>query len=62
LNRDKYPDVVLRADETAIKVSTANKARGTPQFASEIIGAKAVADTLNGSAQLALLLVLPFIG
>jgi hypothetical protein len=26
LNRDNYPDVVLRADETAIKVSTANKA------------------------------------
>lgn len=46
-----HPDVVLRADETAIKVSTANKARGAPQFAAEIIGAKSVADTLNGSAQ-----------
>lgn len=46
-----HPDVVLRADETAIKVSTANKARGAPQFTPEIIGAKAVADTLNGSAQ-----------
>jgi RNA polymerase sigma factor (sigma-70 family) len=46
-----HPDVVLRADETAIKVSTANKARGAPQFTAEIIGAKAVADTLNGSAQ-----------
>ncbi|HSC68962.1 MAG TPA: sigma-70 family RNA polymerase sigma factor [Cellvibrio sp.] len=46
-----HPDVVLRADETAIKVSSANKARGAPQFAPEIIGAKAVADTLNGSAQ-----------
>lgn len=46
-----HPDVVLRADETAIKISTANKARGAPQFTAEIIGAKAVADTLNGSAQ-----------
>lgn len=46
-----HPDVVLRADATAIKVSTANKARGAPQFTHEIIGANAVADTLNGSAQ-----------
>lgn len=46
-----HPDVVLRADATAIKVSTANKARGAPQFTPEITGAKAVADTLNGSAQ-----------
>ncbi|HCS65006.1 MAG TPA: RNA polymerase subunit sigma-70 [Cellvibrio sp.] len=46
-----HPDAVLRADETAIKVSTANKARGAPQFAAEIAGAKAVADILNGSAQ-----------
>jgi RNA polymerase sigma-70 factor (ECF subfamily) len=46
-----HPDVVLRADETAIKVSTANKARGAPQFTPEITGAKAVADILNGSAQ-----------
>lgn len=46
-----HPDVVLRADETAIKVSAANKARGAPQFAAEIAGATAVADTLNGSAQ-----------
>jgi len=46
-----HPGVVLRADETAIKVSTANKARGAPQFVAEITGAKAVADPLNGSAQ-----------
>jgi len=46
-----HPDVVLRADETAIKVSTANKARGAPQFTQEIAGADAVASTLNGSAQ-----------
>lgn len=46
-----HPDVVLRADETAIKVSTANKARGAPQFTFEIAGADAVANTLKGSAQ-----------
>jgi RNA polymerase sigma factor (sigma-70 family) len=46
-----HPDVVLRADETAIKVSTANKARGAPQFAQQISGADAVANILNGSAQ-----------
>lgn len=46
-----HPDVVLRADETAIKVSTANKARGAPQFASAMVGAEAVATTLKGSAQ-----------
>lgn len=45
-----HPDVVLRADETAIKVSTANKARGAPQFSPETAGAKAVADALNGNA------------
>lgn len=46
-----HPDVVLRADETAIKVSTANKARGAPQFKHEINGAETVANTLKGSAQ-----------
>jgi len=46
-----HPDVVLRADETAIKVSTANKDRGAPQFKPEIMGAEAVANTLKGSAQ-----------
>lgn len=46
-----HPNAVLRADETAIKVSTANKARGAPQFTHEITGAEAVANTLNGSAQ-----------
>lgn len=46
-----HPNAVLRADETAIKVSTANKARGAPQFTREINGADAVANTLKGSAQ-----------
>lgn len=51
LIRVLHPDVVLRADETAIKVSSANKARGAPQFMREIAGAAAVANTLKGSAQ-----------
>ena len=46
-----HPEVVLRADETAIKISTANKAKGAPQFTPEILGADAVANTLKGSAQ-----------
>ena len=46
-----HPNAVLRADEIAIKVSTANKARGAPQFTHEIIGAEAVANILSGSAQ-----------
>lgn len=46
-----HPDVVLRADQTAIKVSTANKAKGAPQFAAQISGAESVANTLKGSAQ-----------
>ncbi len=46
-----HPDVVLRADETAIKVSTANKDRGAPQFKHELVGAELVANTLKGSAQ-----------
>lgn len=46
-----HPNAILRADETAIKVSAANKARGAPQFAHEIMGADAVANTLKGSAQ-----------
>lgn len=52
-----HPDATLRADATAVKISEANKAKGAPQFKSEIRGAKNVADTMNGkaaAAQLAL--------
>jgi len=48
-----HPDVVLRADETAIKISEANKAKGAPQFKREISGAKTVAETFKGKAQAA---------
>lgn len=52
-----HPEVILRADATAIKTTEANKARGAPEFKSEINGAKPVADTFKGraaGAQLAL--------
>lgn len=45
-----HPDVVLHADETAVKVAEANKAKGAPQFKPEIRGAKDVADTFKGKA------------
>jgi RNA polymerase sigma factor (sigma-70 family) len=45
-----HPNVILRADETAIKITTANKSKGAPELKSEIIGAKNVADTLKGRA------------
>jgi len=53
-----HPDVVLKADETAVKISEANKAKGAPQFKDKITGAKNVADTFKGraaGAQLALI-------
>jgi RNA polymerase sigma-70 factor (ECF subfamily) len=52
-----HPDAVLRADETAVKIAEMNKAKGAPQFARELKGAKLVADTMKGkatAAQLAL--------
>lgn len=45
-----HPDVVLRADATAVKISTANKAKGAPEFAAEIAGADRVAATFKGRA------------
>lgn len=53
-----HPDVILRADETAVKIAQANKSRGAPQFESEITGAKTVAEIFKGkaaAAQLALI-------
>jgi len=53
-----HPEIVLRADDTAVKVAEANRARGAPQFKPEIRGAKDVADTFKGKAaavQLALI-------
>jgi len=44
------PNIILRADEVAIKVSTANQSRGAPSFAPEMHGAKAIAATFKGKA------------
>lgn len=45
-----HPDVVLRADETAVAATQSNAAKGAPQFKREIRGAKNVADILMGKA------------
>lgn len=57
-----HPEATLRADETAVKVAEANKAKGAPQFQREIKGATNVAGTLKGkaaAAQLALINGMP---
>jgi RNA polymerase sigma-70 factor (ECF subfamily) len=46
-----HPDVVLRADKTAVKVAAANRAKGAPAFKNEIRGAGDVAETLKGRAR-----------
>ncbi len=46
-----HPDIVLRVDETAVKVSEANKSRGAPNFRPEIKGAKNVFETFKGKAE-----------
>jgi RNA polymerase sigma factor (sigma-70 family) len=45
------PDVVLRADELAVRVAAANKWGGAPSLASEVRGAPAVAETFKGRAR-----------
>lgn len=45
-----HPDVELRADETAIRITTANKGKGAPQFAHRLTGATTVAETFKGKA------------
>lgn len=53
-----HPDIILRADETAVNVAKANQAAGAPQFKHEILGPENVADTFKGkaaAAQLALI-------
>jgi RNA polymerase sigma-70 factor, ECF subfamily len=46
-----HPDVVLRADDTAVTVAAASQAKGAPAFKSEIRGSKDVAETLKGRAR-----------
>jgi RNA polymerase sigma-70 factor (ECF subfamily) len=52
------PDVVLRADATAVAASLARAAAGAPTLAPEIRGHQAVAKTFSGRAQAAQLAVI----
>jgi RNA polymerase sigma factor (sigma-70 family) len=45
------PDVVLRADHTAVAASLARAAAGAPRLAPEMHGAEAVAEAFKGRAQ-----------
>jgi RNA polymerase sigma factor (sigma-70 family) len=45
-----HPDVILRADATAVKIAEINKAKGAPQFKSIMNGAETVAETFKGKA------------
>jgi RNA polymerase sigma-70 factor (ECF subfamily) len=45
------PDVVLRADEDAVRVAAANRWGGAPDLAAEVRGADAVAETFKGRAR-----------
>jgi RNA polymerase sigma-70 factor (ECF subfamily) len=50
LIRVLHPDVILRADATAVKIAEVNKSRGAPQFKSIMNGATTVAETFKGKA------------
>jgi RNA polymerase sigma factor (sigma-70 family) len=45
------PDVVLRADELALRAAAANQQRGAPVLAPEVRGAALVADAFKGRAR-----------
>jgi RNA polymerase sigma factor (sigma-70 family) len=47
------PEVVLHADELAVRTAEANKWAGAPTLASEVRGARSVADTFKGRARAA---------
>jgi RNA polymerase sigma-70 factor (ECF subfamily) len=48
------PDVVLRADDLAVRMAAANQRRGAPKLAPEARGATRVADAFKGRARAAL--------
>jgi RNA polymerase sigma-70 factor (ECF subfamily) len=48
------PEVVLRADEPAVRAAAARQARGAPELAPEIRGAARVANTFKGRARAAM--------
>src|SRR5216117_161347 len=47
------PDVVFRADRTAVIASAARESQGAPKLASEVRGASAVVETFAGRARAA---------
>jgi RNA polymerase sigma-70 factor (ECF subfamily) len=47
-------DVVLRADDLAVRTAAANRGRGAPALAPEVRGASEVADVFKGRARAAL--------
>ncbi|HET9236351.1 MAG TPA: sigma-70 family RNA polymerase sigma factor [Oligoflexus sp.] len=49
------PDIILRADAAAIKITSANQHRGAPAFESEMRDPKTIARTFQGKAAGALL-------
>lgn len=50
LVRVLHPEVVLRADATAVKIAQINKSKGAPQFEPVMNGADIVANTFKGKA------------
>jgi RNA polymerase sigma-70 factor, ECF subfamily len=48
------PEVVLRADERAVRAAAVNRGHGAPELAAEIHGATRVANTFKGRARAAL--------
>jgi RNA polymerase sigma factor (sigma-70 family) len=48
------PEVVLRADEPAVRAAAVNRGHGAPELAAEIHGATRVANTFKGRARAAL--------
>jgi RNA polymerase sigma factor (sigma-70 family) len=48
------PDIVLRADDLAVRTAAANQHRGAPVLAREVRGAPRVADVFKGRARAAL--------
>jgi len=48
------PDVVLRADDLAVRTAVANQRHGAPTLAPEVRGASLVADAFKGRAHAAL--------
>src|SRR6185437_9255539 len=44
------PEVLLRADEAAVRTAEANRDKGAPPFKNKVQGAKAIAELFKGRA------------